>query len=50
MVCWPGDLKQQVIDGGIIATLTKKLEDGERHGVRMSLLCLEILGMSGNGL
>ena len=49
MVCWPGDLKQQVMDGGIIATLTK-LEDGERHGVRMSLLCLEILGMSGNGL
>jgi hypothetical protein len=43
-------VKQKVIDPGIVATLTKKLEGGERHGVRMSLICLEIIGMSENGL
>ena len=38
------------MDCGIVATVTKKLEGGNPHGVRMSLICLEILGMSENRL
>jgi hypothetical protein len=38
------------MDGGIVTTVMKKLEGGKPHGVRMSLICLEILGMPENCL
>ena len=44
------NLRQRVIDFGILAGLMQKLEDGTCHDVRMSLLCLDILGMFGKCL
>ena len=41
------DLRQQVIKFGTVPTLVKKLEVGKHHEVRMSLLCLDILGAFG---
>jgi len=40
-----GNLRQQVMDGnfGVVASLIKKLEGGERHDVRTSLICLDII-------
>ncbi|KAI9569163.1 hypothetical protein HD554DRAFT_2093577 [Boletus coccyginus] len=37
------DLREQVIESGIVTTITKKLEGGECHEVRMGLICLDIL-------
>ena len=50
MVFGSDELRQQVIHLGIVDILLKKLEVGDRHEVRMSLICLDILGTLGKCL
>ena len=46
-VLGPAELRQQVNGLHLVDILVKRLEAGNRHEVRMSLLCLEILGTFG---
>ena len=43
-VLGPAELRRQVKELDLVNILVKKLEAGNRHEVRMSLSCLEILG------
>ena len=45
-VLGPAELRKRVIDLKIVGMLLRKLEGGERDEVRMSLLSLDILGVS----
>ena len=46
----PAELRHEVKVFDLVDILVKKLEAGNRHQVRMSLSCLEILGMFGQRL
>ena len=46
----PADLKQRIISCEIVASLVKNFEVGDACKVRMSLICLDILGTCGECL